>query len=927
MEWFSIFVVGLWLGLAMAKSESSYNYYRLPTSLRPQKYYLSILTKLENPEDLRFNGTSKILVEVLENTSNITLHSKNLTINESEITLRQIKGEGNPDNCVTSTSVNPTHDFYILNTCKELLAGHVYELNLPFSAELNRQLEGYYRSSYLDPVTNETRWISITQFAPASARLAFPCFDEPGYKAPFIITLGYHKNYTGLSNMPVRETKPHKYLLDYIWTEFQESVPMSTYLVAYSVNDFSNKPSTLPNSVQFRTWARSNAIDQCDFAAEFGPKVLQYYDEFFDIKFPLPKIDQFAVPDLSYNAMENWGLVTFRESRLLFSPGHSSLADQQMLAYVVAHELAHQWFGNLVTMKWWTDLWLNEGFATYVGSLGVENIHPDWHSKDRSALSSMMTSFRLDALVNSHPISRPIQMVSQITESFDEISYQKGSCVLRMMHLFLGEDAFRSGLKSYLQLYAYKNAEQDNLWESLTQAAHKNGALSNNYDIKTIMDSWTLQTGYPLVNVTRDYTAKTARLSQERYLRNIAISRSEHGQCWWIPLSYTTQNKKDFSNTAPKAWMECTRTGESIPKTIQDLPGPDQWVIFNNQLSTPYKVNYDAQNWRLLIKTLNSEEFQSIHVINRAQLIDDVLYFAWTGEQDYETALQVTDYLQRERDLLPWRSAFNNLKLLNRILRQTPNFLFFKRYMKKLLSQIYEHLNGMNDTFSSILQEDQILLKTMVVDWACQYQVSDCVPRSQSYFRRWRSEPNPDGNNPIPINFRSTVYCAAIKYGTDEDWDFLWSRYKKSNVGSEKQTILTTLGCSREVWILQSYLEAAFDPKGAIRTQDSSLSFQAVASNELGFLLAKKYLINNVDFIIKYYHPQTRSMSRLLPPLSEQVTTASDLNEFRNFVYDSRESLKVVDQAIQQSLETMLTNVQWMERNYQQLSLYIQHHL
>ncbi|XP_016952748.1 aminopeptidase N [Drosophila biarmipes] len=927
MERYSLLVVCLWLCLAMAKSESSYNYYRLPASLRPQMYHLSILTQLENPEDLRFNGTAKILIEALETTSNITLHSKNLIINETEITLREIEGEGGLDNCVTSTSVNPTHDFYILKTCQELLAGHSYELKLPFSAELNRQLEGYYRSSYLDPATNEKRWISITQFAPASARLAFPCFDEPGYKATFVVTLGYHKNYTGLSNMPVKETKPHETLPDYIWTEFEESVPMSTYLVAYSVNDFSNKLSTLPTSVEFRTWARSNAINQCDFAAEFGPNVLQYYDEFFDIKFPLPKIDQFAVPDLSYNAMENWGLVTFRESRLLFSPGRSSLADKQLLAYVVAHELAHQWFGNLVTMKWWTDLWLNEGFATYVGSLGVEHIYPDWHSKDRSALSALMTSFRLDALVNSHPISRPIEMVSQITESFDEISYQKGSCVLRMMHLFLGEDSFRSGLKSYLQLYAYKNAEQDNLWESLTQAAHESGALPSDYDIKTIMDSWTLQTGYPLVNVTRDYSANTAKLSQERYLRDTAISRAEHGKCWWIPLSYTTQNEKDFGNTAPKAWMECTRTGESVPKTIQDIPGPDQWVIFNNQLSTPYKVNYDTQNWKLLIQTLNSEEFQSIHVINRAQLIDDILYLAWTGEQDYETALQVTDYLQRERDLLPWRSAFNNLKLLNRILRQTPNFVFFKRYMKKLLSPIYEHLNGMNDTFGSILQEDQILLKTVVVDWACQYQVSDCVPRAQSYFRSWQSEPNPDENNPIPVNFRSTVYCSVIKYGTDEEWDFLWSRYKNSNVGSEKQTILSSLGCSREVWILQHYLEAAFDPKGAIRTQDSSLSFQAVASSEVGFLLAKKYLINNVDFILKYYHPQTRSMSRLLPAISEQVITASDLKEFREFVKNEEKSLQVVHQAIQQSLEAMQTNVQWMERNYQQFSRCVLNHL
>jgi len=171
--------------------------------------------------------------------------------------------------------------------------------------------------------------------------------------------------------------------------------------------------------------------------------------------------------------------------------------------------------------------------------------------------------------------------------------------------------------------------------------------------------------------------------------------------------------------------------------------------------------------------------------------------------------------------------------------------------MKKLFTPIYEHLNGINDTFSSIQHQDQILLKTMVVEWACQYQVSDCVPRAQSLFRSWRSEPNPDENNPIPINFRSSVYCAAIKYGTDEDWDFLWSRYKNSNVGTEKQVILGTLGCSREVWILQRYLERSFNPKGGIRKQDSSLSFQAVASREVGVLLAKKYLIDNVDLIHK----------------------------------------------------------------------------
>ncbi|XP_044251595.1 aminopeptidase N [Drosophila takahashii] len=912
------------LSLSLTTAGSSYNFFRLPTALRPQKYDLRILTILEDLEDLRFNGTVKIQIEALQNTNNITLHSKDLAINDTQITLRQISGEGNPDNCITSTEINPTHDFYILNTCQELLSGHVYELILPFSAKLQEQLAGYYRSSYEDPVANETRWISITQFEPASARLAFPCFDEPGYKAPFAITLGYHKKLTGLSNMPVKETKPHESLPDYVWTQFQESLPMSTYLVAYSINDFSHKPSTLPSGTLFRTWARPNAIDQCDYAAEFGPKVLQYYEQLFGIKFPLPKVDQIAVPDFSAGAMENWGLVTYSESLLLYSAEYSSQEDKQELANTVAHELAHQWFGNFVTMNWWNDLWLNEGFATYVASLGLENIHPEWRSMQLESVSNMLTIFRRDSLESSHPISRPIEMVSQISESFDDISYEKGSSVLRMMHLFLGEESFRTGLKSYLERYAYKNAEQDNLWESLTQAAHKIGALPKDYELKIIMDSWTLQTGYPVINVTRDYTTRTAKLTQERYLLNSNASGIHRNGCWWIPLTYTTQEEKDFNNTAPQTWMECSESGDSLPKTIKDLPGPDQWVIFNNQLSSPYKVNYDAQNWKLLIDTLNSDEYDTIHVVNRAQLIDDISYFAWTGEQDYDVALKLISYVERERELLPWKSVFDNLKAVNGIFRQTPNFKFFKRYIRKLITPIYEDLNGINDTNPAIQQPDQILLKTMVANWACSYQVSDCVTQSLSYFRSWQSEANPDENNPVPIAFRSIVYCTSIEHGTDEDWEFLWTRYQKANVATEKETIMDSLACSLEVWQLQRYLGRIFDAKGAIRKQDSAGVFQSIASTNIGFLLAKKYLMENVDSISEFYHPQSEYMAEFLAPLSEQIFTRKDYNEFKTFIVNSKKVFKDVEQATSQALEIILTNVQWKERNYEKFTLALQ---
>ncbi|XP_017023713.1 aminopeptidase Ey-like [Drosophila kikkawai] len=918
MNWVLLFALILFLGFATTSSDLNYNYYRLPAALRPQKYHLNILTLLDNPEESRFNGTVKILIEVLDNTKNITLHSKDLIIDESQTTLTHVNSGEKKDNCVSSTAVNPAHDYYILNTCQELLPGNIYELNLYFSADLKTQLEGYYRSSYEDAVANETRWITITQFEPASARLAFPCFDEPNYKAPFVVTLGHHKKFTSLSNMPVKETKPHESLTDYVWTEFEESVPMSTYLVAYSINDFSHKPSTLPNGVPFRTWARPNAIDQCDYTAEFGPKVLQYYEELFGIKFPLPKIDQFAVPDFEYGAMENWGLVVYSETTLLVSETHSSLNSKMNVAGAVAHELAHQWFGNLVTMKWWTDLWLNEGFATYVASLGVAQIHPELDYLEMDFFQNLHTIFQRDAMESSHPISRPIQTVKEINENFDDISYEKGSSVIRMMHLFLGDETFRSGLKTYLRRYKYKNAEQDNLWESLTQAAHENDALPKNYEVKTIMDSWTLQTGYPVINVTRDYASGTAELTQARYLLNSDVSRSHHEGCWWVPLSYTTQAKLDFNNTSPEDWLECSKEGRSQPKTINNLPGADQWVIFNTKLSAPYKVNYDSQNWKLLIETLNSEHFESIHVVNRAQLIEDVFSLAWTGEQDYETALGVMEYLHRERELLPLRAAFEKLTTLRRLVRRTPNFGYYKRYINKLIAPLYQELNGINDTFGSIQSQNVLLLKTELVDFACMTQVSDCVSRSKDYFREWRSVANPDETNPVPIEVRGTVYCTAIKHGSDEDWEFLWTRYLKTNVAADRDTILLSLTCTQNERLLQRQLDMIFDPKGDIRMQDAAATFDSVAANGEGWLLAKKYLVENLDHIYKYFYPVTASLAQLLPSLSDKVNTRQDYNEFKDFLDSSWEYLKDIKQAVQQTKENMLISVQWQERNYQQ---------
>ncbi|XP_055851073.1 aminopeptidase N-like isoform X2 [Episyrphus balteatus] len=903
--------------LIQAVLGSSYNHYKLPESIRPEHYTLEIITHLENPEDLRFEGTSAITFNVLEDTNNITLHASNLTIDQTKIVISK---DGEKMNCIKDVEVNSKQEYYIMHLCEPLTKSK-YLIVMPFNAILNKNLHGYYRSSYIDKATKEKRWLSITQFEPTSARLAFPCFDEPEMKANFTIMLGHEKKYSAISNMPLKETMEMENQPGWIWSKFQESIPMSTYLVAYSVNDFKYKESMvkLKNDVLFRTWSRSDAISQVSYAAEVGPRVLEYYEDIFDIKFPLPKVDEIAIPDFSSGAMENWGLVTYRETALLYERNVSSASSKHRIASVISHELAHQWFGNLVTMKWWTDLWLNEGFATYVASLGVEHLHPEWSSLTEESVDNTLHIFKIDALKSSHPVSTTIGDASEIYQIFDSISYEKGSCVIRMMHLFMGDETFRKGITNYLKEHSYGNAEQDNLWAALTESAHKTRTIPEDYSIKQIMDSWTLQTGYPVITVTRDYTNGTASVSQVRYLLDSQTSRSSYESCWWVPLSYTSKSELDFETKTPKQWLECENK-KSVPKVIENMPGPDDWVIFNIQLSGLYRVKYDTKNWEMLIETLMSPDFEKIHAMNRAQLIDDALDLAWAGDQDYEIAMRLVEYLAQERDYIPWKSAIDNLSGVNKILRQSPEYEFFKKYMQKILEPIYEHLNGLNTTNVSSDRLDAIKHKVMIAAWACKFEVSDCIPRAQAYFTKWQSSENPDKNNPVPLDLRSVVYCTSIRNGKEDEWQFLWQRYRNSNVASEKQTILSALGCSREQKILEKYLDMSFHEDSDIKKQDSYVAFGSVARGEVGFPLARDFFIKNIQMIYNYYNPETNRLGRLFGPLAGQMSTDGEFRTMKEFADTNKALFTKASQSVGRSLELIEINAQWRSKNFRNLS-------
>uniref|UniRef100_A0A1A9WJU5 Aminopeptidase N n=1 Tax=Glossina brevipalpis TaxID=37001 RepID=A0A1A9WJU5_9MUSC len=936
----SIFLSTILICLATSAElniEHSYNHYRLPTSIQPNHYNLKIITFFDNPPNLTFSGEVAIRFTVLADTNNLTLHSQNLIIDQTHIQLKTLD-----DNrlyfCGQYVDIVPEHNYYIINQCRRLLAGEEAEIKISFRGTLNDQLNGYYRSSYKVKRTNETKWLSVTQFEPAFARTAFPCFDEPNYKAKFKIWLGHHRSMIALSNMPMERQQPMQVffilksdMTDYMWSIFEESVPMSTYLVAYTVHDFAYKSSGDSN-VMFRTWSRPEAIDQCDYASTIGPKILKFYERIFAIPYPLKKLDQFAVPDLGAGAMENWGLITYREAALLFAENISSETSRQRIADIIAHELAHQWFGNLVTMKWWSDLWLNEGFATYIASLGVAFLNPQWGSLNEEALDNTLTVFRRDSQFSSHPISLPIESTHQIAERFDTISYKKGAAALRMIHMILGEDAFFQGIRRYLLANVYKNAEQDDLWAALTERAHLLKRIDPKHDMKIIMDSWTLQVGYPLVRVRRDYVTGLVKITQQRFLQNNTYVPYEAQKCWWIPLTYTTASKMDFSTSTPSEWLQCNQFNQQVQLTMEDVAAPNEWILFNIQLSGLYRVMYDFQNWAMLNQTLNSNKFQGIHVLNRAQLIDDILWLAWGGYTDYDITFDFLSYMTLERHYIPWRAGLESLSHVNRLLRSFhPTYETFQHFMRTIIKPVYYYLNGLNYTRPEYeMPHITILHKSLISSWACRLEILDCVNTAIRYFDEWKRSTNPRTDNHIPVDIRPIVYCTSIRHGNKDDWNFLWKIYLESNVASEKHAIIFSLSCSYNGTLLRTYIEMTYDKNEYIKRQDSTFAFSSIARNEIGYHLAKDYFINNIDKLYElfitvndfkdiYFHfsygPHNQELGNLLSPLASQVVKYEDRNQLIELIEKKRKYFRKSESIVLKALETIHHNLDWIKRN------------
>ena len=566
-------------------------------------------------------------LDVVEDTRSISLNTLQLKIHSTKISIG--------DKLITSSpEIHYNED---TQTTKILFnetipGGSQATLTQTFAGTLNDNMAGFYRSSYKGK-DGSTKYLATTQMEPTDARRAFPCFDEPALKSQFTITLIANKELTCLSNMDVVSEKEVDSKISggkKKAVTFNKTPLMSTYLLAFIVGEL-NCIETNNFRVPVRVFAPPDRdIEHGRFSLELAARTLDFYEKKFNSDFPLPKMDMVAIPDFSAGAMENWGLVTYRVVDLLFDEKTSGALTKQRVAEVVQHELAHQWFGNLVTMDFWDGLWLNEGFATWMSWYSCNAFYPEWKVWEGYVTDNLQSALSLDSLRSSHPIEVPVKRADEINQIFDAISYSKGSCVLRMISKYLGEETFMEGIRRYLKKHAYGNTQTDDLWAALSDASGK--------ELEKIMDIWTKNVGFPVVTVTEDEKAGSIHVKQNRFLRTADVKPEEDKTLFPVFLELRT---KEGVN------RDLTLTSRESDFQVKDL----DFFKLNADHSGIYRTSYSPER----LQKLGVAAKQGLLTVeDRAGMIADAGALAASGYQKTSGILSLLESFKTEPEFVVW---------------------------------------------------------------------------------------------------------------------------------------------------------------------------------------------------------------------------------------------------------------------------------
>ncbi len=858
---------------------------RLESHIKPTRYQIAIKPDLEA---FVFTGEETIFLTLDKDIKTITLHSRDIEIVSAEVV------QGKVRMFALKISYDCKAETATFSFQKSIKKGKA-QLKLIFRGVLNDRMHGFYRSRY--EIDGKEYYMATTQFEATDARRAFPCFDEPAAKAIFEVKLIVPTKSTALSNTIPTIIREHS--AGYKVVEFAPTPIMSTYLVAFIVGDLEHIEKKTKEGVLVRVFTTHGKKHQAEFALDCAVKSLSFFSKYFDIPYPLPVLDMIAIPDFASGAMENWGMITYRESALLVDADHSSSANKQWVAMVIAHELSHQWFGNLVTMEWWTHLWLNEGFASYIEYLAVDHIFPDWDIWTEFVSGDLGSALNLDALKHTHPVEIEVNHPDEISEIFDAVSYSKGASVIRMLADYLGEKDFRDGLRYYLKKHSYKNTSTIHLWEAFEKISKK--------PVARMMDVWTGKAGYPLLTVSEKDGGLD--IDQTRFFSSpLSRKASKDTTEWSVPVSLKAGSRGAIQRiTVDKKYTH-------IPNVKQD-----SWIKVNTGETGVFRTRYSKDARTRLANAVVKNE---LSVIDRLGLVRDVFDLAYSGHLSVVDALEFVDAYKNETSYAVWSEIASGVARIDALVGNESFAPLFEKYARELFAPMVKKVGwkkkdgeGHTDT----------LLRSLVLANAGKYGDVDTVMRARKMFATvtGRSRLNdlrdtiPQDRNLIPADLRGPVYGIVARNGGATEYKKFIDMHHSATLHEEKNRIGSALGRFTDKKLLGQTLALAFSPH--VRSQDAHRFISAVISNHRGRDIGWKFIKQKWPVILKQYGSQ-KDLAYFVSPLGSHNTTkvAGDIEKFFK-----NNPAPGASRTVMQTLERIRAKALWLTRDRKKIERWL----
>lgn len=898
------------------------NVKRLFADFQPKHYILDL-----NPdrEKKKFSGMVIISGHKTGRPSQrLIFHQSGLKISTVSVTKHDKKGDH--EIVIDRINHHASYDEVRLHS-KEMLYPGNYTVRLEFSGKITQQMNGIYPCFFEE--NGARKELIATQFESHHAREVFPSIDEPEAKATFDLILTTPSGETVLANTPIKsqevisqtvhvdgaqgagEKRSETYTkyderasepatqrsatsgsrvsssarkqaaaMQWMRTEFETTPRMSTYLLAFAYGELGYKEAKTKSGVSVRAYATAVNVSFTEFALDVAVKVLDFYDEYFAIPYPLPKADMIALPDFASGAMENWGLITYREQTMLVDPANSTLATKQYVAMVVAHELAHQWFGNLVTMRWWTDLWLNEGFASWVEYLAVDHLFPEWEMWTQFVVDEQQRAFKLDALEHTHPIEVPVRHPDEIRTIFDTISYSKGASVIHMLNDYLGPSIFRDGLRHYLKQHSYGNTDTADLWVALEEISGK--------PVASFMRAWTSLAGFPLVNVVVDET--NLEMTQERFYVN-PETKNKASTVW--PVALLAENKM-----IPELLDEHTKK-IYVPDTSE--------LKLNRGQSGFYRVVYNATHLHRLGELIKKGHLTPL---DRLGILSDLFEAAKAGKVDTIDVLDFLRVFSDEDNNAVWDVIAGGVVGVRSVMDSEDLRELMKPFIRKLVARQLERLGWEVKKGESHFDQ---LLRPTIIGLAASADNSAVIAEIHKQFKSMKKPED------IAPDLRGVIYNTSARLGGKAEYDKLFAIHESTSLSEERTTIAGALTSFKQPELAKRSLDLIKSP--SVRLQDVSYwvaySFMNRFSRDATWEWMKsewKWLGENLGTDLSFYRfPMYAAMA---------FSNREFLKEFEKFFVPKKEPS--FERSINQGIEMLTWQSAWRERALKEVMNFFQ---